>query len=159
MNFCDDHFRFYCLTRQKLNTTATDCYQELQAAYGPQAPSKSTVFRWYAKFKEPKEDDNELDLTFDKPRSSRPRTVRNQDTIQRIKDTVTNDPRISIRELPEECDVSFGTVHTVLHEELHLRNVSSVWVPYDLSDANKQARINRAKHFQRLHTEYGISSL
>ena len=161
MNFTDDNFRFYCLTRQKLGVSASQCLQELQSAYGSGTPGRSTVFRWYANFRdiEPNEYADRSEIVVDRPRSGRPRAARCQQTVQVIKDAVADNPRITIRELAALSDVSLGTVSSILHEDLQLRNVTSVWVPHVLSEANRQARVNCAKHLRRLYSEHGIDGL
>lgn len=72
---------------------------------------------------------------------------------------IKDNPRITVRELATLSDVSLGTVSSIVHEDLKLCNVTSAWVLLVLSEANKQARVNCAKHIRRLYSEYGIDGL
>ena len=78
-------------------------------------------------------------------------------------DLITEDPRASLR-TPADClDIPKSTVHTrtdrvaigpcvhiILHEDLHLRNMSSVWMPHELTEQNKLSRVNSAEHIRHL---------
>ena len=47
-----NNFKFYALTRFKLDVSASACFTELKKAHGEAAPSRATVFRWFGEFKE-----------------------------------------------------------------------------------------------------------
>jgi transposase len=59
----------------KLGKTPTETYEMLQTVYDNEALSHSSVFEWFKRFK-----DRRKDLQ-DDPRSGRPSTSRNADTI------------------------------------------------------------------------------
>ena len=46
----------------------------------------------------------------------------------------------------------------ILTQDLHMRNVSSVWVPHQLSNANKETRVNCAKSIRRSFFREGMES-
>ena len=69
----------------------------------------------------------------------------NEDLIENVKNQVDNDHNVSVREISSDLDVSIGTVHKVLHEELGLRNISARWVPHILTAEQKWRRYNCAK--------------
>ena len=43
-----------------------------------------------------------------------------------------------------------GEIREVLPQDLQLLNLASVWVPFQLTEDNKAARINRAKHIRSI---------
>ena len=47
-----NNFKFYALTRFKLEITASACFNELRRAHYEAAPSRATVFRWFSEFKD-----------------------------------------------------------------------------------------------------------
>jgi transposase len=67
----------------KLGKTPTETYGMLQTAYGDEALGRSTVFDWFRRFKEGRED------LQDDPRRGRASTSRNADTIANVPETVT----------------------------------------------------------------------
>ena len=61
-----DNFKFYALTRFKLEVSASTCFTELKKAHRTTAPSRATVFRWFGEFKEdPASDDSEVTVTME----------------------------------------------------------------------------------------------
>ena len=49
--------------------------------------------------------------------------------------------RISLYELEEATGISYGSIHNILHDELHMSKVCARWVPKMLSDDMKQSRV------------------
>ena len=52
--------------------------------------------------------------------------------IQAIHNLVENDHRITINEVAKTLDISFGSVNSILHEDLGLSKLSVRWVPKEL---------------------------
>jgi transposase len=72
----------------KLGKTPTETYEMLQTVYGDEALSGSSIFEWFKRFKDGRED------LQDDPRSGRPSTSRNADTIANVREMVTWDGRL-----------------------------------------------------------------
>lgn len=150
-----NNFKFYALTRFKLDVTANNCLTEVRKAHGDAAPSRATVFRWFSEFKD---DENTTATSSDNEDTARggdcvahsPRTSRTPEMIRAVQQKISEDNRMTVRKLATILDLSKSTVHRVLTEDLKLRNVCSVWVPHNLTEANKQSRVNCAKHIRRL---------
>lgn len=85
--------------------------------------------RWYRRFA-----DGDFDLT-DKPRSGRP-TECDQDALKSL---VDSDPRLSIEELSVRLGCTWSTIQRNLHE-IGKSYRQGVWVPHELSEANKDHR-------------------
>ena len=60
-------------------------------------------------------------------------------------DLISDNSRLSSRDLGTLVNVDHTTILTILHEDLKLKNVCSVWVPTELSAKNKEDRVNCAK--------------
>ena len=43
-----------------------------------------------------------------------------------------------MRELSDTCGLSIGTVHKILHEDLHMKKLAARWVPHLLTDEQKK---------------------
>lgn len=157
MEFSKDNFKFYCLTRHKLNVSATVCYEELKQAYPDDSPSRATVFRWFNDFEE-KCNQAAVHLPL-QPTRGRPRTSRTPQTIDQVQQFLTDDNRVTVRQLSEWLEVSKTTIHEILTEDLKLRNVSCVWVPHELQDNHKLLRVNCAKQIRRIYFREGLDAL
>lgn len=111
------------------------------------------LFRWFSEFRE------------EQPASSsaesgpgRDRTTRTRENIQSIQKGLEDDCKTSVRELADCLDIGKSSVHEILTQDLHLRNVSSVWVPHQLTEANKETRVNCAKSIRRAFFREGMES-
>ena len=148
-----DNFKFYALTRFRLGVSATDCLQELMSAHGETAPCRSTLFRWFSEFR---------DATTGASAGNGPgrtRSARTPEMIQAVQELLAEDCKTSVRELAECLELGKSSVHEILTQDLHLRNVSSVWVPHQLSEDNKRNRVNCARSIRNLFIREGMESL
>ena len=102
-------------------------------------PARATVFRWCRNFT-----DKTRTTIFDLPRSGRPSTSISAYNIRIIKELLKSSPKQSLRTLAGEINCGNDSVRKILVEELQLRKVCSVWIPHELSQANKQERVDCA---------------
>ncbi len=132
-NIC---IRSYIKTRLLLGLTAVQIHNELCVAYGPEVVSYRTVARWIRRFSDGH------DSLEDNPRSGRPLSAVSQKNIDAVRDLVNKDPHISIDYIADILDVSHGSVDTILKQHLGLRKISSRWVPHQLTQQQRQQRID-----------------
>ncbi|UYV80171.1 hypothetical protein LAZ67_18001878 [Cordylochernes scorpioides] len=59
--------------------------------------------------------------TEDDLHTGRPLSIRNPENALKIKLSIKENPRITIRELSEDLDISFGTCQTIMKNDLHLK--------------------------------------
>ncbi|UYV66575.1 hypothetical protein LAZ67_4002152 [Cordylochernes scorpioides] len=57
-----------------------------------------------------------------------------------IKSSIKETPRITIRELSEDLDISFGTCQTIIKNDLHLKRSPAKFVPHLLTNEQKEHR-------------------
>lgn len=125
-----------------LGKTATETHEMLCQAYKADALSRSVTFRWYSRFKEGRqsiEDDS---------RSGRPATANTEKNIEKVREKVLSDRRITIRELAEEVGIPHATVHSILTETLNMRRISAKFVPKLLNEDQKHARVQTCLELQ-----------
>lgn len=127
----------------KAGKNASEIHRELVSIEGQDAPSLSTVQFWVRKFKCSQEE------LSDEPRSGRPVSAIDYRSIEEIANMVAANPRIGIRMMESQTNLSRGTIHTILHEHLNMQKMFAKWVPYELKDAQKQARMQVARRFLR----------
>ena len=130
-----ENLRFYIKIRTKLGFDANIIFKDLKSTMGESAPSLSTVARWHKLFK------GNLESLEDKPRSGKPITIMIFENIQKVKAVIVNDPWCTYDEIEVETELSRGTIHTIIHEHLKMKKVTSRWVPHQLSEQNKLDRV------------------
>ena len=86
--------------------------ERLTSVYGQSSPSSSTIKRWVKEFQRGRES------LEDDPRSGRPTT-----SIEKVHKLVIENRRISLYELEEATGISYGSIHNILHDELHMSKV------------------------------------
>ena len=83
----------------------------------------ASVFEWHKGFKEGRES------VWDDERCGRSKEVNTQELIGQIKIFKDKDRCVSIEIISVQFDVSVGTVHTIIREELKKRKISAKFVP------------------------------
>ena len=97
--------------------------ERLTSVYGQSSPSSSTIKRWVKEFQRGRES------LEDDPRSGRPTTSTSPENIEKVHKLVIENRRISLYELEEATGISYGSIHNILHDELHMSKVCARWVP------------------------------
>jgi len=113
----------------------------LVQVYGTGAVSRKCVYDWFKLFRDGKE------TTEDEPRSGRPSTSRTPDMIERVRQTLTQDRRVTLRMMAEELGISKDTVHTIVREDLGKRKICTRFVPHKLTDEQKSKRMETSGDF------------
>ena len=73
-------------------------------------------------------------------RCGRSKEVRTPELIGQIKNFMDKDRRVSIETISVQFDVSEGTVHTIIHEELKMWKICAKFVPRVLREDQKERR-------------------
>jgi histone-lysine N-methyltransferase SETMAR len=119
----------------KSGLNQTQCLERLRAAFGDDAPSRTTVFDWFAEFRRGRES---LD---DEARPGRPVSATSDADAAAVQKLVEEDSRVTVHQIAASLGISSGSVTTILHERLHLSKVSARWVPHHLTEEQKQRRV------------------
>ena len=119
----------------KLGKTPSESFAMLQQVYGEETMSRTRAFEWHKRFKEGREE------VEDDPRSGRPSTRRTADNIERVKQMVRADRRLTVRMIAEELSINKDTVWSIITENLEMRKVCAKMVPKLLSEDQKQQRV------------------
>ena len=96
--------------------------------------SRARAFEWHKRFREGRgecEDDQ---------RSGRPVTSRTDSNIDRVKQLVRIDRRLTVRMIYEELSIRRDPVWKILTENLEMRRLCAKMVPKILSEYQKQQR-------------------
>ena len=101
----------------KLGKNATDMYGMLQTAFETSCKNRASVFEWRKRFKEGRQS------VRDDERCGRSKEVNTPELMGQIKNFMYKDHRVSIETISAQFDVSVGTVHTIIREELKMRKI------------------------------------
>ena len=110
----------------KLGKTATETHEMLVQVYGREAVSRIRVYEWCKFFREGKV------TTEDEPRSCRPSTSRSPEMIEKMRQMLAQDRRLTLILIVEELGISKNTVHTIVRDDLGKRKICSRFVPHKL---------------------------
>jgi len=116
------NIKFMC----RLGKSASETLSALQQVYGDTALQKSAVYDWFSRFKNGQE-------TEDDQRSGRPSTSRTTEMIEKVRQLIQCDRRMTIVELEQEVGISHGSIHAILSDDLKMRRVSAKFVPRQLT--------------------------
>lgn len=112
-----------------------EIHRQLKETCGDGVMDVSKVHSWVRQFNEGRTScDN-------KPKQPRARTSRSDDMIEKVERIVLGDRRMTVEQIASRVGICVGSVHTILHDDLKMRKVSSRWVPRMLTDDHKAARV------------------
>ena len=118
----------------KLGKNATETYGMLQTAFGPSCMNRASVFEWHKRLKEGRKS------VRDDERCGMSKEVRTPELIGQIKNFMDKDRRVSIETISAQFEVSVGTAHTIIREELKMRKICAKFVPRVLREDQKEGR-------------------
>ena len=88
---------------------------ELNSIFVDEAPSKTTVYRWYTEFNR-----GRRSLT-DEFRKSRPKAVVVPENIDAVHELILQDRQVTLREIEASLGISGTSIHSRLHEHLAVK--------------------------------------
>lgn len=95
----------------------------LRVAYGDCTLSQKNVYRWYKLFKEGRENVN------DDARPGSSITSKTDENVEKVKEIVMENRRITIREVADDVGISVGSCHTIFSDILGMKRVAAKFVP------------------------------
>lgn len=119
--------------------SCAEALKMLHKAYGESTLSKTRAYEWYSAFKSGR------DVVEDLPRSGRPSTSSTELNIAKVKEMVTENRRLSLRERAAEISVSHESIRTILNDCLGMKRVAARLVPKDLNFLQKLNRVRVAE--------------
>ena len=97
--------------------TGKEIHGELADVYGSSAPSYAQVKFWVGEFKRGR---TSLE---DEARSGRPLDATDEEMCKKVRDLVYSDRRIQMEEIAQALGISHGSVSTILHDRLGMRQI------------------------------------
>jgi len=96
---------------------------------------KTAIYKWVKRISEGRES------VTDEERSERPATSRTEENIAKVRQTVRENRRLTVRSRAEQVNIDRKTVRKILIEDLDMRKVCAKIVPKELSEKQKQRRV------------------
>ena len=113
-----------------------ECFQSLKHCFGDQSPSKATVFRWFRQFM------SGARTLEDDDRCGRLATTVTTENVSRVESLIKKDPKLACTEIQDIMKISSGSLTRILHDCLGARKRCAHWVPHNLSEEQKQGRVD-----------------
>ena len=126
-----EHFRAIIFYNFRRGLTQQQCIDELNSIYGDEAPSGTSVYRWYGEFKRRRSSFQ------DEFREGRPKSVVVPEIIDAVRQLILQDRHVTNRKIETTLSISGTSMHSILHEHL---TVKKNWFTLDLTQL-----VNRAK--------------
>ena len=119
----------------KCGLNESQTLERLAQAFGDLAPSRETVFRWFAEFK------RGLTSLKGEKRSGRSTAVVTEENISAVEALIKEDPRRTYKDTEGALGTSSPSVSTILLQQLRVRKISSRWLPHHLPDGLQCTRV------------------
>ena len=115
-------------------------FVKIQQVFGDDAMGVTQIKEWFNRFK------NGRTSVESEQHSGRPQTARNAAVVERVKNLVRGDRRLTVREIAEEVGISKDSAHEILRADLNMRRVPAKFVPKLLSVEQKELRVEVAQY-------------
>ena len=83
----------------------------------------------------------------DESRSSRPLTSRTPEMIEKVRQMLAQDRRLTLRLIADELGINKDTAHIIVRDDLGKRKICSRFVPLKLTDEQKAKRMETSGDF------------
>ncbi|GFT99537.1 HTH_48 domain-containing protein [Nephila pilipes] len=106
---------------------------------GEDAMGVTQIKEWFNRFKDG------LTSAERKQRCGKPQNARSAANVERVRNLVMTDRRLTVREISEEVGVSKDSAHAILREDSNMNRVAAKFVPKWLSPEQKELRFDVAQ--------------
>lgn len=128
--------------------SGAEIHRRLSVQYGSSVLPQRSVYEWIEKFR-----NGRTSVKHDEG-AGRPFTATNEETIERSREMILLDRRLTIDEVAHRLQISHGSAYEIIHNRLGFRKVCARWVPKQLTQLHKQTRLDICKkHLDRYGNE------
>ena len=112
----------------KLRKKFAETYELLKKVYGYDCMNYTQVYTWFTRFKNGRDDLNDV------PRPGRPEASNRAEFVEKVRGIIAIDANFTMKMLAEELNSSYCTIYTILTEDLGKRKVCARFIPHQLND-------------------------
>ncbi len=109
-------------------------WRKLHDVWGDHTLSKTQTRFWHKRFREGQ------NTVADEPRSGRPRSQRTAENIAMVKDLISGNRTLSLRNLHSITGISTHTLHQIIKKDLQLSRKTPKFIPKELTPVQKWTR-------------------
>ena len=132
----------------RLGKTPTEALKLLQEVYGDDTMSRTRLIEWHRRFKEGREQ------VEDDHKSGRPSTSRTDENVERVRQKVQSDRRLTVRMIAVELDMNNERVWRIITKDLEMRKICAKMVPRLLNEGQKKRHVQVCQYIlEQLETE------
>ncbi|KAJ4444141.1 hypothetical protein ANN_05930 [Periplaneta americana] len=110
-----------------LGDSQSQTIRKIQQVFGEDAIGVTQIKEWFNRFKDGRTSAES------EQRCGRPQTARSAAVVERVRNLVMADRRLTVREIAEEVGVSKNSAHAILRDDLNMNRVAAKFVPKLLS--------------------------
>ena len=110
--------------------------RELNSIFGDEAPSRTSFYLWYGEFNR-----DRSSLQYE----GCPKSVVVPKTIDAVRHLILQDRHVTYREIETTLGINGTSIHSILHKRLSIKKNYSLWIPHNLSIAQKKAHVDWSK--------------
>jgi len=125
----------------------------MRIQYGDRCMSRTQVYEWTEKFK------NGVTSVEDSPRPGPAFTAVMEYNIAAVENVIRENRCITVKEVASLLDISVGSAHHIIHDELKFRKVCARWLPTRLTPEMKERRVNACQELLRRYEADGEAFL
>ena len=125
----------------KAGKSAVETIELINKAYGSAVICRANVYRWYARFRDGREDVN------DDARSGRPSTARTPENVESVRHLLTEDHRTTLQMTTDRLNIGKETVRRIVTEDLGKRKICARFVPHALTQSRNKNALFTARIF------------
>ncbi|XP_054720515.1 protein GVQW3-like [Uloborus diversus] len=130
----------YCIKFcQKLGDSQCETIRKIQQVFGEDAMGVTQIKEWFNRFKNGRTSEESDE------RSGRPQTARSAAVVERVRNLVMTDRRLTVREIAQEVGVSKDSAYAILRDDLNMHRVAAKFEPKLLSPEQKDLRLEVAQ--------------
>lgn len=101
--------------------------------------SRAQIQVWFNRFKS-----GQISIN-DNVRKNKPLTATHDNNVLMAKKLIMKNRKITIKEVAEQLEISYGSAKTILNKKLMLKKINCKWIPRILNKGEKEARIKSSK--------------
>ena len=92
--------------------SAKETHKMLKLVYADAAVTTKMVYKWFERLR------NGCELVEDEERSGHPSTSKTQENVERVSKIIRSNRRLTIREISEDLNISYGSIQNILTTDL-----------------------------------------
>ena len=132
----------------RLGNTPIEALTLLHEVYGDDMMSRTRLLKWHTRFKEEREE------VEDDHRSRRPSTSRTDKNVERVRQNVWSDRRLTVGMIADELSMNSERVWRIITEDLGMRKICAKIAPRLLNEGQKEQCVQVCQDIlEQLQTE------